>query len=80
MKAIVTGGAGFIGSHIAERLVNEGYSVTVIDNLHTGDKKNLKKISEKIKFVQKAFPYDLGNHIGKFPLAFLLVTVYAEIP
>ena len=44
MKAIVTGGAGFIGSHIAERLVNEGYSVTVIDNLHTGDKKNLKKI------------------------------------
>jgi UDP-glucose 4-epimerase len=53
MKAIVTGGAGFIGSHIAERLVNEGYSVTVIDNLHTGDKKNLKKISKKIKFVQK---------------------------
>jgi UDP-glucose 4-epimerase len=52
MKAIVTGGAGFIGSHIAERLVSEGYSVTVIDNLHTGDKKNLKNISKKIKFIE----------------------------
>ncbi|MCW1299510.1 MAG: NAD-dependent epimerase/dehydratase family protein, partial [Candidatus Parvarchaeum sp.] len=52
MKAIVTGGAGFIGSHIAERLVNEGYSVSVIDSLSTGDKNNLKAISGKIKFTK----------------------------
>jgi UDP-glucose 4-epimerase len=53
MKAIVTGGAGFIGSHIAEKLVNEGYSVSVIDSLNTGDKSNLKAISNKIKFLKE---------------------------
>lgn len=52
MKAIVTGGAGFIGSHIAERLLKEGYSVSVIDSLNTGNKNNLKAISSKIKFIR----------------------------
>ncbi len=52
MKAIVTGGAGFIGSHIAERLLKEGYSVSVIDSLNTGNKNNLKAISSKIKFIK----------------------------
>lgn len=51
MKAIVTGGAGFIGSHIAERLVKEGYDVSVIDELNTGDKKNLERIWDKIEFL-----------------------------
>ncbi|MCL5106751.1 MAG: NAD-dependent epimerase/dehydratase family protein [Candidatus Parvarchaeota archaeon] len=52
MNAIVTGGAGFIGSHITERLVKEGYSVSVIDALNTGDKKNLNSIANKIKFLK----------------------------
>lgn len=40
-KVIVTGGAGFVGSHIVDALIAEGYNVHVIDNLATGSKKNL---------------------------------------
>ena len=36
MKCIVTGGAGFIGSHMVDRLVKEGHEVHIIDNLSTG--------------------------------------------
>ena len=39
--ALVTGGAGFIGSHIVDRLVNDGYRVAVVDNLSTGKLKNV---------------------------------------
>lgn len=41
MKAIVTGGAGFIGSHIVDKLVSSGYSVTVLDNLRSGSMNNI---------------------------------------
>ena len=51
MKVLVTGGAGFIGSHIAEYLVQRGNDVTVLDNLNTGKKDNLAKINDKINFV-----------------------------
>ena len=51
MKFLVTGGAGFIGSHIAEYLVQRGDDVTILDNLNTGKKKNLAKINDKINFV-----------------------------
>jgi UDP-glucose 4-epimerase len=44
MKIVVTGGCGFIGSHIVELLVNEGNSVTVLDNLSTGKSENLEHI------------------------------------
>lgn len=43
MKAVVTGGAGFIGSHITEALIKEKHEVIVIDNLETGSKNNLPK-------------------------------------
>ena len=42
MKAVVTGGAGFIGSHLVDRLVSEGYSVTVLDNMSYGFLENLE--------------------------------------
>jgi len=41
MKVLVTGGAGFIGSHVADAYVAEGYEVVVVDNLSTGRKENL---------------------------------------
>ena len=52
MKYVITGGAGFIGSHITEKLVERGDKVTVIDNLKTGKEKNLESVKEKIKFVK----------------------------
>jgi len=52
MKILVTGGAGFIGSHIVEYLVQRGDSVTVVDNLNTGKIENLKSVFKKINFAQ----------------------------
>ena len=40
-RFLVTGGAGFIGSHLVDQLCNLGYEVTVIDNFSTGQKENL---------------------------------------
>ena len=44
MRILVTGGAGFIGSHLCERLVNDGHTVTAIDNFSTGQASNLEKL------------------------------------
>ncbi len=50
MKYLITGGAGFIGSHLAEKLVARGDQVIVLDNLSTGTGTNIIKIKEKIEF------------------------------
>lgn len=51
-KYLVTGGAGFIGSHLVELLVQEGHTVTIIDNLSTGKKSNIEHIkSESVKLI-----------------------------
>src|SRR5687768_8671626 len=42
MKVLVTGGCGFIGSHMVDRLLNDGHNVTVIDNLSSGSIRNLE--------------------------------------
>jgi UDP-glucose 4-epimerase len=52
MKYVITGGAGFIGSHITKTLVEQGHNVTILDNLNTGKEKNLELIKEKINFVK----------------------------
>jgi len=51
-KALITGGAGFIGSHIAEALVQQGCDVTVLDNLTSGHLENLDAVRDAITFVQ----------------------------
>ena len=50
MKALITGGAGFIGSHLAERLLKDGDEAAVIDNLSTGSLKNIDDIKEQAGF------------------------------
>ena len=51
MKYLITGGAGFIGSNIAKKLVAQGEQITIIDNLNTVKEKNLESIKDKIDFV-----------------------------
>ena len=51
MKALVTGGAGFIGSHIAERLVNTGWSVVILDDLSSGNLANLDHIADGLEII-----------------------------
>ena len=50
MKYLITGGAGFIGSHLAEKLIARGDQVVIFDNLSTGSATNLSGIKEKIRF------------------------------
>jgi len=50
MRILVTGGAGFIGSHLCERLINDGHVVTAIDNFSTGRATNLAKVASSTNF------------------------------
>ena len=52
MRVFITGGAGFIGSHLCDALVAEGKEVTILDNLSSGSKKNIAHLEGKIKVVQ----------------------------
>ena len=52
MKIIITGGAGFIGSHLAQYLTKKKHKVIIIDNLSTGRLDNIKFFKNKVKFVK----------------------------
>ncbi len=51
-RVLVTGGAGFIGSHLTEALVERGDEVVVLDNLSTGKLANLAGVRDRIRFVE----------------------------
>ena len=52
MKALITGGAGFIGSHLINKLLSENINPIVIDNLSTGDISNIDHVIHEIEFIK----------------------------
>ncbi|HPG30149.1 MAG TPA: SDR family oxidoreductase [bacterium] len=61
MKAVVTGGAGFLGSHLCEYLLGKNYEVICVDNLLTGDLKNIEHLRNNNKF--EFIKHNVANHI-----------------
>jgi len=55
MAVLVTGGAGFIGSHITEHLIERGYPVRVLDDLSTGSEENMKGFISKVEFIKGSY-------------------------
>jgi UDP-glucuronate decarboxylase len=75
-KILVTGGAGFVGSHLVDKLMMEGQEVTVLDNFFTGQKKNIEHwlhhpnftlvvhdVTEPIRIVSAAYRYALATDL-----------------
>jgi len=61
MRILVTGGAGFLGSHLSERLLHMGHSVLCVDNFYTGNQKNIEHLRDHREF-------ELMRHDVTFPL------------
>ena len=63
MKILITGGAGFLGSHLCERLLNEGHEIVCLDNLYTGSRENIVHLltNPRFRFVQHdiSLPIDI---------------------
>ncbi len=61
-RALVTGGAGFLGSHLCERLLVEGYRVVCMDNLRTGSLENVAHLEDESHF--EYIDHDVTSHIN----------------
>ena len=82
MKSLVTGGAGFIGSHLVDSLLAEGDEVTVLDNFSTGRPENLSHIEGAVKLVEADLSlYDAwANHFQEIDRVFHLAALADIVP
>jgi UDP-glucuronate decarboxylase len=71
MKILVTGGAGFVGSHLCDRLIADGHTVYCVDNLYTGSEKNIAQLRDNPNF----FFYQLDITSDAFLSMFLVKEV-----
>jgi UDP-glucuronate decarboxylase len=69
MRILITGGAGFLGSHLADRLIEKGHEVIVVDNFFTGSKKNIEHLIGNPRF-------ELIRHDVTFPLFIEVDAIY----
>lgn len=75
MKTLVTGGAGFIGSNLVEKLVQEGHEVSVIDDLSTGKEENLSNVRNEIVFHKKSINDDIKEILKEIEVVFHLAAL-----
>lgn len=61
MRILITGGAGFIGSHLTDRLMDEGHEIVVMDNLITGNYQNIARHQSNVRF--EFIHHNVSNHI-----------------
>ena len=82
MKVVITGGAGFIGSHLTDLLLKNGETITVIDNLSTGRIENLNSSINEIRFIQAdlAQPGDWQDCIGEADYVYHLASLADIVP
>lgn len=69
MRILITGGAGFVGSHLAERLLSQGHDVIAVDNYFTGSKRNIEHLLANPRF-------ELMRHDVTFPLYVEVDAIY----
>lgn len=69
MRCLVTGGAGFLGSHLCDRLINDGHEVLCVDNVFTGDKRNIYHLLDHPRF-------EFMRHDITFPLYVEVDAIY----
>ncbi len=82
MKAIVTGGAGFIGSHLVDQLLDNNFEVTVLDNLSTGRLENISHVLDKIRFINCDISNDenLSSHFENADYVFHIAALADIVP
>lgn len=79
MRVLVTGGAGFIGSHLVELLLDKGKDVIVVDNFHTGTPENLSQFKDRIEFINRSCGQISKEDIGEIDGVFHL-GIYSSSP
>lgn len=72
VDVVVTGGAGFIGSHLVEELLNLGHKVIVVDNLHTGNLANIQELEGDITIIQGDVGKFFSSYRGRYNYIFHL--------